>query len=335
MLEIEFQHFQSAHCESGVASNLLRHHGLTLSEPMVFGIGSGLFFGHIPFLKVNGMPGTTYRIFPGMIFSRLCKRLGIKIKKESFRNENKGMEALDRVLAMGQPVGLLTSVYYLPYLPSALRFHFNAHNIVVFGKRNGIYLVSDPVLETISEISPEDLKRARFAKGALAPRGRMYYPTRVPEITDLKKPIWAGIMKTSVDMTTIPVPLFGVKGERYLAGKIKNYPSIYDSRKAMLYLGNIVRMQEEIGTGGAGFRFMFAAFLQEAAAITGQPELIDIAGEVTATGDRWREFAYAAGRICKNRAGTNENYQMLSEIIMDCANREEKIFKRLRNIRPI
>ena len=39
-----FVHHQSAHCENGVASNLLRHKGVNISEPMVFGIGSGLFF---------------------------------------------------------------------------------------------------------------------------------------------------------------------------------------------------------------------------------------------------------------------------------------------------
>ena len=103
-MQINFEHNQSAHCESGTASNLLRFHGLILSEPMIFGIGSGLFFGHFPFLKVNGIPGTTYRIFPGLIFSRTCKRLGIKMKKQTFRSETKAMEELDRILEKGMPV---------------------------------------------------------------------------------------------------------------------------------------------------------------------------------------------------------------------------------------
>jgi hypothetical protein len=332
-LSINFQHFQSAHCESGVASNLLRHHGLHLSEPMVFGIGSGLFFGHLPFLKVNGIPGTTYRIFPGLIFARISKRLGIKMQRESFSNEKKAMEELDRVLDKGIPVGMLTSVYYLPYLPSALRFHFNAHNIVVYGKKNGNYLVSDPVMETVTEIAPEDLQRARFAKGALAPKGKMYYPTFVPAEVDLKKSIVAGIKKTAVDMTTIPVPLFGIRGERYLAKKVAKYPEKLDKRKAALFLGNIVRMQEEIGTGGAGFRFIYAAFLQEAAQILNQDWLREISNDVTAVGDRWRDFAYDAARICKDRAVTGENYEKLAQMINECSDREEVIFNKLKKIK--
>ncbi|HET6244615.1 MAG: BtrH N-terminal domain-containing protein [Bacteroidetes bacterium] len=331
-MNINFIHNQSAHCESGVASNLLAHHGLKLSEAMIFGIGSGLFFGHIPFLKVNGIPGTTYRILPGMIFKRTCKRLGIQMKRQTFRNEAKAMDELDKVLEKGMPVGLLTSVYYLPYLPSALRFHFNAHNIVVYGKSNGNYLVSDPVMETVSEISSKDLQRARFAKGALAPNGKMYYPIHVPQNIDLRKPIIDGIIKTSSDMTTIPVPLFGVKGERFLAKKIRQYPKNLDKRKAALYLGNIVRMQEEIGTGGAGFRFIFAAFLQEASVILNQEWLMEVSKEVTQTGDCWRNFAYNAARICKDRAITGENYDKLADIIMDCAFREEQIFNKLKKI---
>lgn len=80
-MKINFEHHQTAHCENGVASNLLLNRGLKLSEPMIFGIGSGLFFVYLPFLKVNFAPGFSYRPMPGAIFSKAAKRLGIKIKK--------------------------------------------------------------------------------------------------------------------------------------------------------------------------------------------------------------------------------------------------------------
>jgi hypothetical protein len=332
-MSINFPHAQSAHCESGVASNLLRFHGLSISEPMAFGIGSGLFFGHVPFIKVNGFPGTTYRIFPGLVFSRLCSRLGIKMKIQTYRNETKAMENLDRLLDQGIPVGVLTSVYYLPYLPDMLRFHFNAHNLVVYGKQGGNYLVSDPVLETVTEISAEDLQRARFAKGALAPHGKSYYMTVVPKEVDLRAPIVAGIRRTAKDMLNIPVSYFGVWGERSLAGKIRKYPDKLGKRKAALYLGNIVRMQEEIGTGGAGFRFIFAAFLQEAGHLLGQDSLFEISKEVTEAGDLFRNFAYEAARVCKGRADAANEYDKLAELLLACADREEAIFNKLKNIR--
>ena len=45
--EPHFQHRQSAHCESGVMASLLSHAGLPMSEPMAFGLASGLAFGVI------------------------------------------------------------------------------------------------------------------------------------------------------------------------------------------------------------------------------------------------------------------------------------------------
>jgi len=143
----EFTHKQSAHCESGVVSNLLRFHGLDFDEPMVFGVGSGLFFSYMPFIRVNGMPVTAYRIWPGQVFKRFSERIGISIERQKFSTPQQAMTALDKMLDKGQPVGMLTSVFYLNYLPAAYRFHFNAHNIIVYGKKDGNYLVSDPVME--------------------------------------------------------------------------------------------------------------------------------------------------------------------------------------------
>ena len=64
-----------------------------------------------------------------------------------------------------------------------------------------------------------------------------------------------------------------------------------------LFLGHVVRMQEEIGTGGAGFRFLYAAFLQEASVVMQQPVLSEIAQQLTAAGDQWRQFALRCARM--------------------------------------
>ena len=105
----QFQHFQHAHCESGVTSNLLRHEGIEISEPLAFGIGAGLFFAHMPFIKVSGAPGTSFRSLPGSIFKRVTKSLGIEVHTQRFGSPQKAMVALDEVLDTGKPVGMLSS----------------------------------------------------------------------------------------------------------------------------------------------------------------------------------------------------------------------------------
>ena len=126
------------------------------------------------------------------------------------------------------------------------------------------YLVSDPVMEYTTEISYEDLVRARFAKGMPEPSGRMYYPVEIPRDFSLEKALWKGIKQTSDHMTRIPMPLVGSKGMKYLSKRLRHWPERIGDRKAILWLGNLIRMQEEIGTGGAGFRFIYAAFLDQA-----------------------------------------------------------------------
>jgi hypothetical protein len=331
-IAINFTHRQAAHCENGVTSSLLRFHNIDLSEAMVFGIGSGLFFSYMPFMKLNELPVVSFRPWPGMIFNRINRRLGIKIQRYKFKDPKESMAILDKNLDKGIPTGCLVGVYHLNYFPKAYRFHFNGHNLVVIGRENGNYLISDPIMPTIEKLSYDDFVKVRFAKGFPSPKGRMYFISEVPSSFDLNQAIISGIRQTCKDMLHIPVPLFGVKGIRFLARKLRNWPKTLGPKKASLYLGQVVRMLEEIGTGGAGFRFIYAAFLQEASRALGQPVLNDISKEMTEAGDRWREFAIIAGRIFKDRAGQDESYSAAANILMDIADREEKIFRQLSKI---
>lgn len=329
----QFSHHQHAHCESGVTSNLLKHSGIEISEPMTFGIGAGIFFGHLPFVKVSGIPGTTFRIWPGYIFKRVTQRLGVKIHTEKFSNEAKAMNALDHALEQGIPVGMIAGVYYLNYLPEAFRFHFNAHNLVAYGKENGQYLISDPILEGTSVIGYDDLVRARFAKGFPEPKGKMYYITDAPDTIDLGKGIKDGIKQTCFFMSSPPVPWFGVNAIHTLANKIEKYPEKLTPRQCTLFLGNIIRMQEEIGTGGGGFRFLYAAFLQEAAQYLSHNELGKLSERCTKMGDQWRHFAYSAARICKARESDLVSYKELSKLLHAIGDTEKQFFKDLKAVK--
>ncbi len=332
-MAIDFKHEQSAHCENGVASNLLHFYGIELSEPMIFGIGSGLFFSHMPFVKVNNIPVTSFRPLPGVIFRRAARRLGFSVKRKKFRNSNKGMDALDSLLQKDIPVGMLVGVYHLSYFPSPYRFHFNAHNLVVFGKENGSYKISDPVMDDYASLTEAELKKVRFAKGLFAPNGHMYWAHKIPTNPNLKEAIIKGIHHTAKDMLGIPVPMFGVKGIRFMAKKVRNYPNKLGKRKASQFLGQIVRAQEEIGTGGAGFRFMYAAFLQEAAEILKLDWLSQTAEEMTKIGDLWRSFAVATARIVKDRSQVEDAYNQAADILLEIADREEQVYKDLKKVK--
>ena len=328
-MELNFTHHQSAHCENGVASNLLKFHGINLSEPMVFGIGSGLFFFYFPLLKVNHAPAISYRPMPGSIFNKAAKRLGITVKRQRFGSETKAQLALDTNLKNNIPTGLQVGVYNLTYFPDEYRFHFNAHNLVVYGKENDTYLISDPVMETVTTLSEKELEKVRFAKGALAPKGHMYFPVNIPNQLHLEKAIVKGIKNTCKDMLA-PVPLVGVAAMRRLARHIRLWPSKRGVKVANHYLAQMVRMQEEIGTGGGGFRFIYAAFLQEASVVLKNEVLSELSKEMTAIGDRWRDFAVMAARVYKNRSNQHDVYNALATELEALAQLEEQFFKKLK-----
>ena len=327
-----FIHHHSAHCETGATTALFRDKGLEVSEPMIFGIGSGIFFGHLPFVKLVGLPVTTYRYLAGTIFRKSARRLGGEFVTQRFHNAQKGMEELRRVLKTGQIVGLTTHIYWLSYIPNRYRFQFNGHNIIILHEIENGFRVSDPVLENPVDCLTGDLERARFAKGPLQPRGFMYYPKYINLQPDFRTACLEGIKDACKAMLEIPLLFFGVRGIRYLAKRTIKSGEKMGFIEACRQLANIVRMQEEVGTGGAGFRYMYAAFLEEAAELFGSSELADLSKEMTAIGDIWREFAVVSARIIKQRDQSENTFAKAGGLMMICAGREEQLFKDLNDV---
>lgn len=331
----DFQHLQAAHCENGVTTNLLRGVGISqLTEPLVFGIGSGLFFVHIPFLKVNKGPAIAFRTMPGLIFKRTCHALHIPVVRKKFSSKQKAKAFLDDCLNQGLPVGCQVGVYYLTYFPKEYRFHFNAHNLIVYGKEGESYLVSDPVMETPTSLTDYELERVRFAKGPLAPRGQLYYPQQGGLITEevMRSAIRKGVKRNINHMLHIPGSIAGVKGIARMGNKIKKWRNQLGPKDAGLYLAQLVRMQEEIGTGGGGFRYIYGAFLQQAHQYHPDDRLLAISKTFTKAGDLWRNAAVQAAGIYKGRIGSQEDFNVMGDMLIEISGIEKEAFGALKKI---
>lgn len=319
-----FQHRHAAHCESGVMASLLSHHGAAMSEAMAFGLSAALSFAYLPFVRLTGLPLIAYRMPPRAIIKGLAVPMAARCCFETFRTPQAGQARLDALLREGRVVGLQTSVFWLPYFPPDMRFHFNAHNLLVYGKDGDDYLISDPVFEEPVRCAAADLARARFAKGLLAPKGLLYYPEAVARSTPRAEDLLQAIRKTARGMLA-PVPIVGVRGMRLLARKIERLPA---DEKGAAFIGHLVRMQEEIGTGGAGFRFLYAAFLQEAATLTGRPALAELAERLTTIGDGWRMLALRAARMIRNREPLQP--PVIADLLREQSVAEEAFFRALK-----
>ncbi|MGN6837322.1 DUF4872 domain-containing protein, partial [Neisseria sp. P0022.S010] len=189
---------------------------------------------------------------------------------------------------------------------------------------------SDPVFETVQRCAAEDLQRARFAKGVLAAKGMMYTleDNRPSEkiMADLPAIIRKAIRKNAKHMLA-PVFFIGVKGIRTLAKKIESLPTKQNDKYQKLFLGHLVRMQEEIGTGGAGFRYIYAYFLEQAAHICNEPAFQTASEQMTAIGDQWRQFAAMCVKQCKKPS--ENGCRNIAEFLRNIADNEEALWRGL------
>ena len=154
----------------------------------------------------------------------------------------------------------------------------------------------------------------------------LYVLQSPPHMPDWSRALPAAIRKTCRTMLYAPIPLVGVRGIRMLARAVRRLP-VNDAHKSGLFIGHIVRMQEEIGTGGAGFRFLYAAFLQEAADLLQRPVLQDLSEQLVAIGDQWREWALLCARMLRGRQPLEP--AVLADRLEELAQAEQHFFSRL------
>jgi hypothetical protein len=329
---IDFQHRMAAHCETGTLTALFNYAGLKISEPLVFGIANGIFFGY---LETDNFPFPTFivRSRPGQIRKNITSRLGIKLKENTYKDVAKGEAALDKLILNNIPTAAQVDFFYMDYMPDWQRVHINVHFILVTGVKDDYYVVSDSYYPKISELKKESMRKARWAGGHMPPKGFLFYPEKVPTEVDFKKPIIKGIKNACRNMIGLPVPFIGVKGIYKFANKVKEWPLLArDTEHLSHEIMKINILLEDQGTGGAGFRFMYASFLQQASEILGNNNLSDMSKRMMLNGDEWRKISYFAAKIGKNRDLGSDKLEELSELIRKRGDEEKSFFTDLKKM---
>lgn len=320
----------AAHCESGTVTSLLNNAGLEITEPMVFGISSGIFFGYFHKMKSFTFPTFIVRNKPGQIREKLSRRLGLKFHTEKFSDPDLAEKKLDELISMNVPVAVQVDFFYMDYIPDWERVHINVHFIIVVGKKGSKYIVSDSYFPKLVELDQSSMRKARFAGGSMSPKGFLFYPESVNDLSDMNKAIEKGIRKACFNMLKIPIPFLGVKGIRTMAKKIQDWPDLArDTEHLSHEIMKINILLEDQGTGGAGFRFMYASFLQQASVVLKRPALNELSKEMMTIGDGWREISLFSARIGKNRDLGPDKLGEIRDMLLNRADAEEAFFKKL------
>ena len=329
-----FTHRVGVHCATTAFRNVLEYRGLPLGEDMCFGLGSGLGFTYwkdkrMPFPFVGGRTRDLEK--------DLCRNLGIGMKAYETRSRKKAYVTLRKLILKNQPVIINVDLYYLPYFwgnqkpPSGA--HFGGHFIVVAGidKEKGIAYVADTNFPGLQEIKLSDLEEARDPKHRPFPSHNRWYILEVPtEITPLNKVIKKALTKNCQEMQKPPIKILGLKGMRYFAQDIVNWPREIAPPSLNPALLNTYIYMEEGGTGGGLFRRIYARFLKEAGEILKDEALKDLSLEYEGIADHWTDLAKMFQKTSKTN--DREVFTKVQPKILEIATLEEKALIRLNQI---
>jgi hypothetical protein len=289
--------------------------GLDISEPMVFGIGSGIAFYYVFFARgPSGMPLLALRNPPGSLFDTSAKLLKVDIIRRQYKTADLAIERANHLIDAGVPVAATVDMFYMKYLPSFIQVHAPFHFILLVGRDKDTYSVSDPYFGGIGQLHVEDLRAAWETHAPMAKDNRLFYLDGQPPTSEyLKLAIKRGIRRTCRKML-MPrainrvLSFVGIEGMRTFARKMVLWPSRYQGvrlREGILFTAVVF---EEQGTGGGAFRLLYGSFLQEVSDIFQSSEMGDLAGRIIEHGNNWKNTSRKLIRLGKTLPMDDDAY---------------------------
>jgi hypothetical protein len=247
------------HCETTALGVLLRHQGLDLSEPMLFGLGSGLSFIYWD-SKNMGFPFLGGRVKPFDLTRNLADRLKLELLVQETTSPRK---AWDNVLAsvdVGRPVGLQLDSYHLDYFGS--KVHFGGHVVALYGyDDHKAYLVDTDQQGGAVSTSLTSLARARAARGPMTAKHRSFTLTAPRNLPSPQDQIIPAITACADAFLDPPIANLGHRGIEKAGKLVRTW--FQRTAAPQRDLPQAALLMEEAGTGGALFRNLYRDFLAE------------------------------------------------------------------------
>lgn len=314
------------HCETTALGALLRHSGLELSEPMMFGLGEGLGFVYwdaknMPFPFLGG------RSKPMEITRTLAGRLGLALWVEETGSAGKGWRNVVAALDSGRPVGLQLDCYHLDYFTT--KTHFGGHVVAIHGYDDErAYLIDTAQQGGAVTTSLKSLELARGERGPMTAK-HLSYTVAVPgNRRDLGAAIRAAVRANAATFLNPPIVNLGYRGIGKASKQVRKWldrstdPAVDLPRAAML--------MERGGTGGALFRNMYRDFLGEASEIVDDERLRAGHRMYSAIAPLWTEVA--GNLAAAGESGDPDQLARASALLADLSDRERRAMQTLAGV---
>jgi butirosin biosynthesis protein H-like/uncharacterized protein DUF4872 len=282
----DYTHIPGHHCGSTALRNLLAFHGVEVSEEMAFGLGAGACFYYVTLEE--GSPSRWFNGRTARLEENFDELTGGALEVRTFESgDGEAWEAARAQVDAGNPVLLLTDLYYLDHYGNSA--HFPGHAVVLAGYDEEFAHLSDTGFEELQRTRLENLDRARHSAHPAYPmQGHMF--TASGELTRerLREAIPAAIERAATAMVQPEFRDFsGLDAVRRLAEEVGSWPEAAEDWSWCARFG--YQVIERRGTGGGAFRLMYSRFLEEA----GRPEA-PLGAEAAARWTGLAEALYAA-----------------------------------------
>lgn len=256
-----FVHRPGKHCGSTALSDFFSAQGMALSEIQAIGLG--------------GAPGAAFFAFPGLSPSHYVlprnpgleqdafNALGIPFNWKIYKDTAAAERELLESIAKGRPVLLQTDIRYLAHYNT--KTHFNGHVVVAAGYDldQGLVFLADTQFEGLQPVGLEDLSKARFSKAPPLPlMGNSFVlPEEItlPATPQTRHHLQGlGRWVAHRQGLTPTKSLMSLEAMEALVREMPNFAKAPDANWVAKWTYQIV---ERRGTGGGGFRQLFAQYL--------------------------------------------------------------------------
>ncbi|WP_082801294.1 BtrH N-terminal domain-containing protein [Herbidospora cretacea] len=271
------------HCETTTLGVLLRHEGLDLSEPMLFGLGSGLSFVYWE-SRAMAFPFLGGRVKPFELTRNLTARLGLTLRVAETTSRRKAWDNAAASIDAGRPVGLQLDCHHLDYFTT--KVHFGGHVVAMYGyDEHDVHLIDTAGQGGAVRTGRESLAAARAERGPMTARNRSFtitLPERVPRWQDQIVP---AIRECARTFLTPPIGNLGCRGIDKASLRIPKWRLPEEDLRRIAFL------MEKGGTGGALFRALYRDFLGECAELVDDPAISTAHTLFTEAAAGWTEVA--------------------------------------------
>jgi Domain of unknown function (DUF4872)/Butirosin biosynthesis protein H, N-terminal len=313
-----YGHFGGRHEESAALKNLLSFAGVRnpqtgglFSEALCFGIAGGIGAGYsfCPSVVRHGTGSGVSVVGRHKLYATdaawyqgFFDRIGATTRITETTSKGKAFQNLKAELEAGRPAVVWCSRLSLPFLEgshcsSGLWMHtFVVHAIdEEQGMAHGAECAPTPVTLTLDQLA-----EARNGVASHKNRTLTFDPPKKLTRDTLLTAVREGVRACVKEMLQGKMKTFSLPGLEIWARMICNdtnkdgWGKVFTDGLLFLALRDIFDSIETNGTGSGLHRGMYADFLEEAAAITGQPSLLDLARAYRNLAAKWTELADAA-----------------------------------------